>query len=213
MSQLFERVTKAEVNKAVEDVLFNQLRDLLQNREPGHCMRVSDLDPAVMRSLCERLHQAIMSPHVFLLSADGSKSEPILITGSKLVELRNPLPDGTLRPPLLVFVPNELTFRIVMSNGYRPKSMLVSRTAMGVRMSQPRQLLKERLATLARLSKTERVWRIRSWRRRIDIPVDDLRHDVMERITLGQIPDGHGDHPAWLEYSRTDHDHRKSWCP
>jgi DNA phosphorothioation-dependent restriction protein DptH len=108
MSQLFERVTKAEVNKAVEDVLFNQLRDLLQNREPGHCMRVSDLDPAVMRSLCERLHQAVTSPHVFLLSADGSKSEPILITGSKLVELRNPLPDGTLRSPLLVFVPNEL---------------------------------------------------------------------------------------------------------
>ncbi len=108
MSQLFERVTKAEVNKAVEDVLFNQLRDLLQHREPGHCMRVSDLDPIVMRSLCERLHQVIESPHVFLLSADSSKSEPSLITGSKLVELRNPLPDGTLRPPLLVFVPNEL---------------------------------------------------------------------------------------------------------
>ncbi len=30
------------------------------------------------------------------------------VTSTKLVELRNPLPNDELRPPLLVFVPNDL---------------------------------------------------------------------------------------------------------
>jgi DNA phosphorothioation-dependent restriction protein DptH len=108
MSQAFERITRDEINKAVEDVLFTKLRDLILTREYGHCMRVSDLDPGVMRFLCERLRGALSVQQAFLLSADSTQGDPVLITASKLVELRNPLPDGSLRPPLLVFVPNEL---------------------------------------------------------------------------------------------------------
>src|SRR5262249_26118650 len=42
------------------------------------------------------------------LSSESRGNDPLRISGSKLIELRNPLPDGTLRPPLLVFVPSEL---------------------------------------------------------------------------------------------------------
>ena len=32
----------------------------------------------------------------------------LTVTSTKLVELRNPLADNTLRPPLLVFIPSDL---------------------------------------------------------------------------------------------------------
>jgi hypothetical protein len=42
-----------------------------------------------------------------LSSASGSK-DPLYITSTKLVELRNPHSDGSQRAPLLIFVPNDL---------------------------------------------------------------------------------------------------------
>lgn len=108
MSQAFKRVSTEEVNKAIEDVLFEQLKGLLETRGPGHCMRVSDLDAAVMHSLCKRLRKADSRVQAFVLGSETAGDGDYSITGSKLVEIRNPLPDGSLRPPLLVFVPNEL---------------------------------------------------------------------------------------------------------
>ncbi len=108
MSQTFKRITTEQVNKAIEDVLFDELKALLAIRGNGHCMRVSDLDVSVMQSLCKRLREKDSGAQAFLLSNESARDGDHLITGSKLVEIRNPLPDGGLRPPLLVFVPNEL---------------------------------------------------------------------------------------------------------
>src|SRR5438477_4092448 len=108
MSQTFQRINNEEVNKAIEDVLFDELKVLLATRESGDWMRVSDLDASLMQSLCKRLREGNAEAQAFLLSSENARDGDHLITGSKLVEIRNPLPDGGLRPPLLVFVPNEL---------------------------------------------------------------------------------------------------------
>ena len=96
----------AELEKAIAPLLADQLR----SREAGHCMRVSDLDTDLMIRLCGRLRSDVPEANVVVLgSGSGSEAAPELtVTSTKLVELRNPKPDGTQRPPLLVFVPNEI---------------------------------------------------------------------------------------------------------
>jgi DNA phosphorothioation-dependent restriction protein DptH len=44
-----------ELNVELERVLVPRLAALLRAREPGHCMRVSDLDLEIMVHLCEQL--------------------------------------------------------------------------------------------------------------------------------------------------------------
>src|SRR5690606_24865277 len=85
------------------------LKERVQHREAGHCMRVSDLDRDLMVRLCGRLRAEVPGVNVAMLS-DGSARVPadIAVSSTKLVELRNPHPDGSQRPPLLVFVPNDL---------------------------------------------------------------------------------------------------------
>jgi len=71
-------------------------------------MKVLDLDYVLMESVCRELRAAVLNGEVFILSNERLPNDPSVISGSKLVELRNPLPDGRLRQPLLVFVPNQL---------------------------------------------------------------------------------------------------------
>jgi hypothetical protein len=109
MSQDFRRVTGNEVNAELQRILEEQLLAILAERQPGHCMRVGDLDASVMLAVARNLRQAVgTAAQIHVLSAATQKDDPLLITSSKLVELRNPLAEGELRPPLLVFVPNDL---------------------------------------------------------------------------------------------------------
>jgi len=109
MSQEFRRVTSADVNAELQHVIEERLLAVLAEREPGHCMRVGDLDTAVMLAVARNLRQSVAAAaQVHVLSSAAQKDDPLLITSSKLVELRNPLAEGELRPPLLVFVPNDL---------------------------------------------------------------------------------------------------------
>ena len=48
MSQDFRQVKPDDVNAELQLVLQEQLLVLLQTRQPGHCMRVGDLDTAVI---------------------------------------------------------------------------------------------------------------------------------------------------------------------
>jgi DNA phosphorothioation-dependent restriction protein DptH len=101
----------AETMSAVlEDFLLPKIAADLRMRAPGHCMRVADLDENLSVSLCRRLREEVPNTQVFVLSDAKSNhlSPGIAVTSTKLVELRNPLPDGSLRPPLLVFLPPNL---------------------------------------------------------------------------------------------------------
>ena len=109
MSQEFKRVSRADLNVALCEVLVAMLSEALASRRPGHCMKLSDLDRDVMIAVGTKLRETLYEgAQIHVLGLHTHNDDPLEISSSKLVELRNPLPDGTQRPPLLVFVPNEL---------------------------------------------------------------------------------------------------------
>lgn len=111
MKNSFQEIRDDEINIALEEILLPRLLDILANRARGHCMRVADLSLELMTSLCQRLKQGQPDIQAFILRGDQSGfvgQTDIYISSTKLVEFRNPLPDGSLRPPLLIFVPPNL---------------------------------------------------------------------------------------------------------
>ena len=110
MSQGLNELTSQELNAALESVLLPRLSKLLAARELGHCMRVTDLDRELMIRLAGGLRAAVPAANVVVLADDALRAQApeLAVTSTKLVELRNPLPNDELRPPLLVFVPNDL---------------------------------------------------------------------------------------------------------
>jgi len=110
MSQGLRELTSQELNVALESVLLPKLSKVLAARDLGHCMRVTDLDRELMIRLAGGLRAAVPSANVVVLADDALRTQApdLAVTSTKLVELRNPLPNDELRPPLLVFVPNDL---------------------------------------------------------------------------------------------------------
>lgn len=110
MSQGLRELTPQEFNTALESVLLPRLAAVLAAREAGHCMRVTDLDRDLMVRLAGGLRAEVPSATVVVLADDALRAEApqLAVSSTKLVELRNPLPNDELRPPLLVFVPNDL---------------------------------------------------------------------------------------------------------
>lgn len=110
MTQGLRELTSQELNAAMESVLLPRLAAVLGKREAGHCMRVTDLDRDLMVRLCGGLRSLVPGATVVVLAdkALRQSAPDIAVSSTKLVELRNPLPNDELRPPLLVFVPNDL---------------------------------------------------------------------------------------------------------
>lgn len=110
MSQGLRELTNHELNAALESVLLPRLSQLLAARDLGHCMRVTDLDRELMIRLAGGLRAAVPSANVVVLADERLRTmaPDLAVSSTKLVELRNPLPNDELRPPLLVFVPNDL---------------------------------------------------------------------------------------------------------
>ena len=99
-------VTDADLDQALERVLAPRLTELLSARGPGHCMRVNDVSGPLAVMLARRLRQVLGGAvQVYVLGAPPQIPAEVAVTGTKLVELRNPDYDGALRPVLLVFVP------------------------------------------------------------------------------------------------------------
>lgn len=109
MSAGFQELSSAQLTNELENVAVPLLVEQLRTRVAGHCMRVSDLDAELMIRLCARLRAELPNTAVVVLS-DGKLPIPadLAVSSTKLVELRNPHADGSLRQPLLVFVPSEV---------------------------------------------------------------------------------------------------------
>ncbi|GMV19523.1 MAG: hypothetical protein AMXMBFR56_77470 [Polyangiaceae bacterium] len=109
MSAGFQELAPAQLTMELENVAIPLLVQQLRSRVAGHCMRVSDLDAELMVRLCARLRAELQSTTVVVLT-DGKLAIPseFAVSSTKLVELRNPHADGSLRQPLLVFVPSEV---------------------------------------------------------------------------------------------------------
>ncbi|AFY57402.1 hypothetical protein Riv7116_4996 [Rivularia sp. PCC 7116] len=110
MSQGIQELQQKQLTQALEEILLPQLQEIICSRNDGHCMRVADLDLELMIVLTRSLRRELPEAQIFILeSNDQVNEEPDLyISSTKLVELRNPLQDGSLRSPLLVFLPSNL---------------------------------------------------------------------------------------------------------
>lgn len=110
MAQGLQELNGHELTAALEQVLLPLLSDQIRTRQPGHCMRVSNLSTDLMVRLCSALRAEAPQAEIVLLwdGRSGSIPADMTVSGTKLVELRNPHADGTQRPPLLVFIPNDL---------------------------------------------------------------------------------------------------------
>jgi DNA phosphorothioation-dependent restriction protein DptH len=109
MSQGLRTVQSHDLAVELEAELFPRLAGLLRSRGHGHCMRLADLDQDLAVRLCGRLRAEVPEARIVILgNGQSTTPAPQTVSSTKLVELRNPRPDGTLRPPLLVFIPNDL---------------------------------------------------------------------------------------------------------
>ena len=108
MSNTFAKLTQDKLNAAVADLLSPRIDAILRDRGPGHCMRITDLDDAIMESVCAELRRLRPSGNVFILGTHEQEEMPYRVTSTKLVELRNPDEQHQLRKPLLVFLPTSL---------------------------------------------------------------------------------------------------------
>jgi len=110
MMQGLTPLTPFDLTAELERGILPALVELLHQRGAGHCMRLADLDVELMVLLCARLRAECPQAEVVILGdgVDARTPEQLTVSSTKLVELRNPREDGTLRPPLLVFLPEGL---------------------------------------------------------------------------------------------------------
>lgn len=110
-STIFQELQESDITQALCNVLVPRLQKALLARAAGHCMRVSNLDLELMVALCRVLTLACPEAQIYILKENGATTNEdahLFISSTKLVELRNPLPGGEQRPPLLVFLPANL---------------------------------------------------------------------------------------------------------
>ncbi|MEU6072530.1 hypothetical protein [Micromonospora sp. NPDC047074] len=106
MSTGLREVTDTDLDEALERVLVPRFAALLAARAPGHCVRVTDLGAPLAAQLCRRLRAATgTAAQIHVLGQPPQVPDDVAISGTKLVELRNPDADDRQRPPLLVFIP------------------------------------------------------------------------------------------------------------
>ena len=109
MSGGLRALPASDLAHSLEEFLLPRLAAALSGRTPGHCMRVSDLGPELMVALARGLRSQAPAANVHVLTDKAERADDDLyISSTKLVELRNPLADGSLRPPLCVFLPANL---------------------------------------------------------------------------------------------------------
>jgi hypothetical protein len=109
MSQGLRELTSQELNARWSRSCCRVCQTCSAN-EHGHCMRVTDLDRELMVRLAAACAAMVPAPKSWFSRTKrcGARRRNMAVSSTKLVELRNPLPNDELRPPLLVFVPNDL---------------------------------------------------------------------------------------------------------
>ncbi len=77
MSQDFRRVTSADVNAELQRIIEERLLAELATRQPGHCMRVGDLDTSVMLAVARALRQAVVPPPRYMFSLRDAQRDSL----------------------------------------------------------------------------------------------------------------------------------------
>ena len=107
MTSGLKLVQAADVARAVAKRLVPRIATALNERVAGHCMRIFDLEHDMAITIARSLRKLVGGASVYVLGNGtfAKTDDGIYISSTKLVELRNPLSDGSLRPPLCVFMP------------------------------------------------------------------------------------------------------------
>src|SRR5438105_2013579 len=105
MAKGYSELRENEFTQELESFIAPLLVEVVSKRADGHCMRVADLDEPLMLALATHLRRALPDNLIYILGQATSHDDGLFISSTKLVELRNPNPDGSLRPPLLIFLP------------------------------------------------------------------------------------------------------------
>lgn len=108
MAKGYLELRQEEFTKELENFIAPRLAKTITERADGHCMRIGDLDEQLMLALATRLRHDLGDKLIFVLAYKESQDDEMFVSSTKLVELRNPNVDGSLRPPLLVFLPPNL---------------------------------------------------------------------------------------------------------
>jgi DNA phosphorothioation-dependent restriction protein DptH len=103
----FRELSASGLGRALTKLLLPRIAEALNIRDAGHCMRVFDLDHELTVTLATELRREVPGAGVYVLEngQPAVASSDLYVSSTKLVELRNPNADGTLRPPLCVFLP------------------------------------------------------------------------------------------------------------
>jgi DNA phosphorothioation-dependent restriction protein DptH len=106
----FQELLDEQLIQSLEELLVPHLTKIIASRGRGHCMRIADLQLDLMIALTLTLRRELADAEIFILGDPKiiDTEAGLLVSSTKLVELRNPLPDASLRPPLLVFIPSNL---------------------------------------------------------------------------------------------------------
>ncbi|MBX6166472.1 MAG: ATP-binding protein, partial [Thermobispora bispora] len=106
MSNGLRHLRDDDLDAELEALLAPRLTNLLQSRQDGHCIRITDLETSLAVRLCRRVRTSVSNgAQVHVLGAPPVVPEDVAISSTKLVELRNPDAQGNQRPPLLALVP------------------------------------------------------------------------------------------------------------
>jgi DNA phosphorothioation-dependent restriction protein DptH len=110
MSTAFQPLEPQQLTDAISKVLVPKLAAILVARAPGHCMRIADLDSSLMVKLTTDLRSLVTKAQIHILGNEKqcTANPDFFISSTKLVELRNPLSDQSLRDPLLIFLSADL---------------------------------------------------------------------------------------------------------
>ena len=73
------------------DIFVEQYGNIIENAQPGHCMKVTGFSLEVLRDLYERIGLLDTKTQFFILSEDPEHTGHEYITPTKLIELRNDL--------------------------------------------------------------------------------------------------------------------------
>jgi len=75
MSTILQDLTHERIHQTLADIVQSRIAAVLDNSEPGHCMRVSALPESVMRQLCIQFNSNGQNADVVLLLCPQQAAE------------------------------------------------------------------------------------------------------------------------------------------
>lgn len=101
MTDQLSNITDQELNNHLSDLILSDLVQVIDARQKGHCLQITDLPANLMELICERLREARPQCEAYVLNPEPNAEWHI--TSTKLIERRN-----AEEAIIVVFLPPDL---------------------------------------------------------------------------------------------------------